>query len=135
MSNSIETLANAVRAWSDHDLDGYLKLYSPQVTVTGLMPEPIGLDGVRKFYEAVFSGFSDMRLEVLDTLEDGDKVAARYRVSGTHDGDFQGVPASKKSVAAEGITLFRFSNGLVVERANSFDLFGLMSQIGALGTV
>src|SRR3954453_16181616 len=88
----------SLQAWSRHDLDEYLELFAPDVTVTGLLPEPIGFEGMRRFYEALFAGFPDMRIERGDAGADGDKVAIRFRASGTHGGEFQGVAASNRRV-------------------------------------
>ena len=132
MNELVSAIDRAMAAWSEHDLDGYLQLYAPNATVLGLGPEPVDVAGMRAFYEAIIAGFPDMRLELLDAVTEGDKVAVRFRASGMHNGEFQGVPPSGRGVAAEGITILRFSGDKVVERWNVFDFFGLMAQIGAV---
>lgn len=132
MGDQLDAVDRALSAWNRHDLDTYLQLYSPEAIVTGYTPEPIGVDELRQRYEAFFAAFPDIRLERVDGLEDGQKVAVQFRMSGTHQGEFQGVPATGRSVEVEGMTILRFDGGGVVERASLVDQFGLMVQIGAI---
>ena len=135
MSEHLTSIDRALAAWSDHDLDGYRKLYSPSAVTTGLGPEPLDIPGMRQFYEMIYAGFPDMKLERADAVSEGDKVALRFRAHGTHNGEFQGVPPTGSKVTTEGITILRFNEGKVVERWNVFDMFGLMMQIGVVPAV
>lgn len=121
----------ALDAWS-RDLDEYFTLYDDAATITGVGPEPMGVTELRAFYEGFQSAFPDASLEVLSAIEEGDELAVHYRVTGTHDGDFQGVPASGNQVAVEGASFMTFRDGKLVDRRNLLDLMGLMIQIGAV---
>lgn len=132
MGDQLDVLDRALSAWNRHDLDTYLQLYSAEATVTGYTPEPVGVDGLRQVYETFFAAFPDVTLERVDALEDGEKVAVQFRMSGTHQGDFQGVPATGRSVEVEGMTILRFDGQRVVERVSLVDQLGLMAQIGAI---
>jgi predicted ester cyclase len=92
---------------------------------------------VAGFYRQVCASLAERgkpspRLEVLDALESGDKIACRFVLSGTHSGDFMGVPKSGADYILPGITILEFSNGKVVERWMNADMLGLMMQIGAI---
>ena len=68
-----------------------------------------------------------------DLLVDGDKGVARARFTGTHEGDFMGVPASGKPVDVQLIDIFRFGDdGLVREHWGVMDTLALMQQVGAI---
>lgn len=123
----------AVSKFAPATLAGYLELYHPDAKLHFLPPGlPPGPTGLRLFYEAVFAAFPDSRLAVHDTVAEGDRVAMRYTFTGTHRGDFMGVPASGKSVTLTGITILRMAGGKCVERWSEADFLGLYRQIGAV---
>jgi steroid delta-isomerase-like uncharacterized protein len=94
-----------------------------------------GLEGFRQFVAMVATAFPDIHVAVEDLIAEGDKVAARVTVSGTHSGVFLGsIQPTDRHVVWTGIDLFRVSGGKVVERWNQRDLLGLMQQLGVIST-
>jgi predicted ester cyclase len=69
---------------------------------------------------------------VEDLVAEGDKVAARVTVRGTHRGAFLGLAPTGKAVTQTGIDIVRVAGGKAVERWGSFDELGLLQQLGAL---
>jgi steroid delta-isomerase-like uncharacterized protein len=137
MTANMDSLNRAISAWNAGDLDGYLDLYDDSIQLHGYTPQPMDKAAVTGFYRQVCDSLAEKgkpnpRLEVLDTFESGDKVACRFAMSGTHSGDFMGVPKSGADYVLPGITILQFSNGKVVERWSSADMLGLMIQIGAV---
>jgi predicted ester cyclase len=118
--------------WNAGDLDGYMALYDPACVTHGLAPEPVDVAGLRAFYEMIYSAFSGPFVTLEDLVAEGDRVVIRYTFRGTHTGELMGVPASGADVVMSGMTMLAFRNGLAVERWQSTDLFGLMTQIGAI---
>ncbi len=90
--------------------------------------------GVRQFFEQLLAAFPDFRFEVDDVLVDGDRAAAFIRLTGTHQGDFQGIPASGRRMDVRGVDLFRLRGAQVTEHWSVFDSLGLMQQLGAFPT-
>ena len=86
-------------------------------------------DAVLASHEA----FPDLVVEVLDQLAEGDKVATRWRASGTHRGPFAGVPATGRPVTITAMHLHRVSDAKLIEHWEEINLFRLMRQLGALG--
>jgi predicted ester cyclase len=121
----------AVARWSAGDLDGYLALYQPSCLTYGLGPEPLDLVGLREFYEQIFAAFEGTSLTPEDLLAEDDRVVIRFTFRGTHVGEFMGTPPSGADVAMTGMSLLRYEHGLIVERWNTSDFFGLLQQIGA----
>lgn len=76
--------------------------------------------------------FPDMRIEIADFLADGDKVAVRWTMTGTHKGELFGVPPTDDEVVLSAIEINRFDGGLLVETWTQSDQIGLMEQVGAL---
>lgn len=93
---------------------------------------PNGAEGARVMFGSLFAAFPDMHGEVLDTVEDGDRLCVRSRVTGTHKGEFMGIPATGKSVDFERIDILRFADGKVAEQWGVADDMGMMGQLGLL---
>ncbi|MGH2801203.1 MAG: ester cyclase [Thermoleophilaceae bacterium] len=96
------------------------------------MPEPLDAAGHKQLVTMFRSAFPDWSEAVEDVVAEGDKVVVRVTGSGTHEGDFQGVPPAGKRVRAEGVGIARIQNGRIVEAWAAYDALGLMQQIGAL---
>jgi len=90
-------------------------------------------EGVKAFFRMYTSAFPDLRFDAQDVLVSGDKVVARARATGTHQGEFMGMPATGKSVDVELIDILRFGDdGLAHEHWGVFDALGMMQQLGAI---
>ncbi|HET8754697.1 MAG TPA: ester cyclase [Solirubrobacteraceae bacterium] len=90
-------------------------------------------EGVKQMFRMYRAAFPDLRMEAEDILVDRDKVVARVRATGTHQGEFAGVPATGKSVDIQLIDIIRFGeDGLAHEHWGVSDTLGLMQQIGAI---
>jgi steroid delta-isomerase-like uncharacterized protein len=132
MIDNKATLRRAAERWNAGDLDGYLQLYDPNALVHGIPVDQPGLAGIRGFYEGFWAAFPGSQLSFEDVVVEGDRVAVRFVVRGTHRGAFMGVPPTGKEVAVPGITILRFAGGKCVERWNQADFLGLMQQLGVL---
>jgi hypothetical protein len=73
--------------------------------------------------------FPDHRIDVDDTLVDGDKIAVQWTFSGTHRGSFAGVAPTGKRVLQPGIDVFRLVNRTIVERWTFMNLLSLFQQL------
>jgi steroid delta-isomerase-like uncharacterized protein len=91
-----------------------------------------GADTVKGEVGYFHNAFPDFSWTVEDQVAEGDKVTTRYTLSGTHQGEFFGVPASGKRVEVSGINIDRFEGGKLVEEWASYDLLGGLRQIGAI---
>ena len=86
----------------------------------------------RPFYEAFRQGFPNLKVIIEDMVAEGDKVAARCSVRGSHEGEFLGRAATQSPVEITGITIVRIYNGKIVEAWNNFDFMTLYKQVGHL---
>jgi steroid delta-isomerase-like uncharacterized protein len=89
-------------------------------------------EGVKEFFGLMRQAFPDLQFTVEDMLVDGEKVACRFRMKGTHRGEFMGAPPSNSRVEVEGIDIFRVANGQVKEHWGAMDSLNLMQQLGAI---
>jgi hypothetical protein len=81
-------------------------------------PMPVEATGpqlAKQVFEALLEAFPDLHITIEDLIAEGDKVVARNLVTGTHQGEFMGRPATGESVAYNEIFIFRFANGRIAE--------------------
>jgi steroid delta-isomerase-like uncharacterized protein len=83
---------------------------------------PAGTEGLKQLISAYRTAFPDLKVTLDDIFAEGEMVAFRWSVSGTHLGDWLGIPPTGNHVTATGITLFRIASGKVIESWTSIDL-------------
>lgn len=132
VETNVAALNQAIDRWNAGDLRSYLQIYAADVQVYGFGPQPLDKAGVQAFYEALTASFPGSRIALLDTFGSGDRLVARFTLSGTHEGEFMGVPPTGNPIALHGITILRMRDGACVERWNSADLLSVLVQIGAM---
>lgn len=128
------TIANAIDKLNTGDVQGYVtSLYAPGCTFHGF-PDAFAptRDGIADFFTMLIAAVPDARISARDILVDGDRVALRFVLTGTHVGELLGAAGTGRSLEVEGLTLVQFADGLVVERWNRLDDVALLTQLGAL---
>lgn len=91
-----------------------------------------GREGLKMALPMLRTAFPDLTVTVEDMVAEGDKVAARLTWSGTHDGDFMGMPPTGQSFSMNVMDLFRIEDGQVAEHWGVSDIMAMMSQLGML---
>ena len=85
----------------------------------------------RQLFTMMLAAFPDFRATVHDILQDGDKVVARVTFSGTHQGEFMGVPASGNQVQWDAIDIIQYRDDKAVAHWGVMDMAAAMAQMGA----
>ena len=78
------------------------------------------------------TAFPDGQIAVEGSISEGDTVASRWIMTGTHRGDFMGVPPTGREITMKGIDFSRVVDGKIAEHWAQFDAIGVMQQIGAI---
>lgn len=133
MSSSDENKA-VVRACFETGAQGDLDMLD-EIVAPGyvLHPEEVrGADGLKEMVEGYRNALSGLRVTIDQQFTEGDYVATRYTIRGTHHGDLMGTPPTGKAVAFTGITISRCEDGRIAEEWEITDTIGLLGQIGAL---
>jgi predicted ester cyclase len=134
MSEQNKALARKV--FEDVQTQGNMSVVDEIVTADYVGHTPLmeinGPEQAKQFDAVLRSGFSDYKVIVEDQIAEGDKVATRWTMRGTHDGEFQGMAPTGREVEISGMTIFRIANGKLVEGWSIPDLLGLMQQLGAI---
>ena len=116
------------------DIDGFGELLAEDFVEHEEMPglEP-SKEGVKQLFHMYRAAFPDLRMEPQDVLVSGDKAVARVRATGTHQGEFLGMPATGKAVDVQLIDIIRFGDdGLAREHWGVVDALAMMQQLGAI---
>jgi steroid delta-isomerase-like uncharacterized protein len=125
-------ILNWIKATDANDSAALEKLFGPRHQFYGPFgPDPMGMAqhvGMLKSFE---SSFSNVGHEVLDLFEAGNKVVLRGIWVGTQIGEFNGIPASGKTVRSPFISIFEIDNGEIINQWLQFDLMSFTGQMGA----
>ncbi len=95
---------------------------------------PRDREGVKQLTAMLHSAFPDFKTTIEDMVAEGDKVVIRQTWTGTHKGEFMGVPPTGKSVSFGVIDILRIAGGKIVEHWGQMDSMGLMQQLGSIPT-
>jgi steroid delta-isomerase-like uncharacterized protein len=93
-----------------------------------------GLKDFKQSYSEFFSAVPDIHFTIEDMVVEGDKAAVRFTFTGTHKGEFRGIPPTNKKVTVWGISIDRIAGGKFVESWERYDTLGLMQQLGLVPT-
>ena len=80
----------------------------------------------------VNNAFPDLHHEIVDMVAERNKVAVRLNVTGTHKGEFQGIPPTGKKLYLYEMGFITIIDGKITEGWISADTMGLLQQLGAL---
>lgn len=133
--------AATFRRWFDEgcsqgNVDLADELYSPDYVTHSVGPDlPPTLEGLKLFIRALREGIPDLRLLMHDVVAEGDRVAGRFTMRGTHKGTLLGIPATGKLIEVQAMVFARFdAAGKWVEDWANLDQVALMRQLGVLPT-
>jgi steroid delta-isomerase-like uncharacterized protein len=94
-------------------------------------PEDItSRDGLKQLVTMYHKVYPDFHSTLEDIFAEGDKVAARYTVRGTHKGELMGIPPTGNQVTMSAIIIHRFADGKIVEDWAEYDFGGQLQQLG-----
>ncbi len=117
-------------AFNTGDLKAMEDVLAP--TVVDLTPKEGQAPGVEGFKERITefrNGFPDLSLTIETIIAEGDRVAERVTVRGTHRGEFLGIAATGKQVTANMMGFNQLADGKIVERGRIIDFFGMTQQL------
>jgi steroid delta-isomerase-like uncharacterized protein len=95
------------------------------------LPDMYGPDAIKQAAAAWKAAFPDFHVTLNAVVCEGDQVAYRWTATGTQRGEFQGIPASGKSMRVTGQVLMRFAGNTIVEGWTNMDDLGLREQLGS----
>jgi len=93
-------------------------------------PKPMSLEEHIQANRAFLVAFPDFHHEINDMVAEAERVTARVTLTGTHEGEFMGIPASGNTIKYEAFLEARFSDKKIVELWGVGDMMTLMQQLG-----
>jgi steroid delta-isomerase-like uncharacterized protein len=115
------------------NLDYIDAFYAPDVLDHSAPPGlPPGIKGYRLKIAMFVAAFPDLNISYKDLIGEGDKVSGRYILTGTHQGDFAGIPPTGRQVKVSGMDILRLKDGKVAEHWTEMDTLGMMQQLGVI---
>jgi predicted ester cyclase len=136
--SSLEPLRQVVRKLAETFNDpekrelSYFDFYDDSLTIHGFPPNlPTNKKGFKQFIHSLWRAFPDIRIIFEDLIIEGNKVAGRYYLTGTHKGEFLDLRPTDKQFKVNGMTVFSFSDEKIVERWNLVDITSLVEQLRA----
>jgi predicted ester cyclase len=134
--SSAESLREVVRRLADtfnnpHNRESsYFDFYDDSLIIHGFPPNlPTNKEGFKQFIYLLWKAFPDIRIMFDDIIIEGNKVACRYNLTGTHKGEFMDLRPTDKQFRVNGMTVFSFRDTKCVQRWNLVDMISLMEQL------
>lgn len=122
-----------IQAFNERDWEVEQSLRAPnfQAHLSGA-PEPLDGRAWSAFLAGFAASFPDARITIDSSISEGETVATRWRLTGTHQGEFQGIAATGRSVTFSGIEYNRVVDDRIVEHWSMFDNVAILRQLGAM---
>jgi steroid delta-isomerase-like uncharacterized protein len=115
---------------------GNLNAISELVAANSRYHDPVfpsltsGADNIRRHIENCRKGFPDLKLTSDDTIAERNEVVDHWTATGTHKGDFLGIPPTNKKATVSGTSIFRIEGSKIVEQWAHWNLMSMMEQLG-----
>lgn len=121
------------KGWNTGDLAVIEELYAPGFVFHQEGGGAIeGVDAFKMWVQVIHTAFPDIKYTINAMYAEGDKVATRYSATGTHTGDFRGIPPTGKSFNLTGHMIHRIRDGQKIEGWGVWDTVGLLISLGIL---
>ena len=126
----VRRLINILNSKNLSQLD---QVYDQQMVYrTGAGDEYSGLDSYRKAIDVSFEAFPDLEFSIEELIAEGAKVHMVYSMTGTHSGEYLGIPPSHRSIVHRASSLLTIDNGKVIEQVDYYDWLEFLKQLGAV---
>ncbi|WP_318568476.1 ester cyclase [Salinigranum marinum] len=122
-------------AFNEQDVDASPELVTEDVLAQGLIGADGDVNGIEEYGEwwrETLSGLPDAHIEIDDYLQSGERAAARWTFTGTHEKDLFEIPATNRAFEITALALFRMEGGKIAEKRYRQDDLGMLQQLGII---
>ncbi|MBM7805764.1 steroid delta-isomerase-like uncharacterized protein [Geodermatophilus bullaregiensis] len=127
---NVELLRSTFAAFNADDLDTCLANLAEDFVINlAGVPQMRGRDTWHHGVEVMKAAFPDVTVQIEDVVAAADRVAVRLTLRGTHTGEFEGIPATGRTVEYSSHEFYRFADGLIAEEWICSDMATLHGQI------
>ena len=120
-----------IEMWNTGNVEIADEIFDPEWVNHASWGESEGIASVKENVNRTRTAFPDLQMEIGGMMAADDRVAVHMKMTGTHDGEYLGVPASGKKVTLEAFAVRRIAGGKIVEGWTVGDLLGMLTQMGA----
>ena len=133
MAQSNKDIARAYidHVWNRHELDRFDEFVAEDV-VHHDSSGGQGLAWMKETAAGLLEAFPDLRTTIEEEIVEGDRVVQLQTNTGTHQGEFNGLPATGKCIAISSIWIYRFVDDKIVELWGQADNLTMMQQLGLI---
>jgi steroid delta-isomerase-like uncharacterized protein len=127
-----EIVKRMYEAWEKGDLEAYKEVVSTEYVwyLPSISTEPKSREETIEFGKMLPMGFPDFSYSIEELIAVEDRVISLFIFRGTHEGEFQGIPATGNKIECSGVMISRIENGKIVEDKEEMDMLGFMQQLG-----
>ena len=127
-----ELARNWLEAWNKGDFETFKELLAPDFVLyfPSRSTKPISQEETIEMGKMLQKAFPDINWSLEELIVTEDKFVIRVIERGTHEGEFQGIPATGNKYEMSAIWISRIENGKIVEQREDFDMLGLYQQLG-----
>ena len=120
--------------WNKRKLEVISEIISPShaLHAPNISGSSIGPEAYKRQLLLFLAGYSDLHFTIEDSIAENDKVVACWIFSGTHRGNFMGIPATNKKVCVDGMTVHHLAGGKIMDSYANWDALGMMQQLGVV---
>ena len=120
--------------WNARRIELVDEIISPSHALHGPIGEgsSIGPEAYKSQVKRFLKGFPDLRFAIEDVVAEDEKLVVSWTITGTHEGEFMGIPATHKKVSVDGITIMHIVNGKIMDSYANWDALGMMQQFGVV---
>jgi len=93
---------------------------------------PADLEGGKMFLGAFVKAFPDSHVTIDEMIAEGDRVATKKTMTGTHTGEFNGIEPTGKRIEIQYADILRLRDGQIIEHWLSMDQLRFMQQLGVI---
>jgi steroid delta-isomerase-like uncharacterized protein len=138
MSRQNQAIAHSLidEVWNGRRLEVVDELLAPTFTNHDPNTPDLGTgpEAYKNLVNLYTTAFPDLRFSIEEIISDEETVVTRWRSSGTHKGELQGIPPTNQTITLEGITINHIENGKILDQHVSWDALGMMRQLGVAPT-
>jgi steroid delta-isomerase-like uncharacterized protein len=111
------------------------EVVAPDALIRTPLPiEATGAELAKELFARLLRAYPDLHITIEDLIAEGDKVVSRNTVTGTHQGEYMGIPPTGNSVTYSEVIITRFADGRIVETWAVVDVLAQMRQLGVIPT-
>lgn len=120
--------------WDSHNPNALAHYVAPDARVHSMTPGKVagsGLEYLKARAESLLKAFPDVKFVIEEVVQQGDRLAARVTLEGTHRADFAGMPATEKRMKVYDFAMYRIANGKITDIWSLIDMQAMRDQLQA----